>query len=63
MNIISNAIHALIDHPIEGREPELTITTFLQNERVVVKIADNGPGMPSSVRAKIFEPLFYPPNR
>jgi len=58
MNIISNAIHALIDHPIEGREPELTITTFLQNERVVVKIADNGPGMPSSVREKIFEPFF-----
>jgi two-component system, NtrC family, sensor kinase len=23
MNIIGNAIHALLDHPIEGREPEL----------------------------------------
>ncbi|WP_439481888.1 7TM diverse intracellular signaling domain-containing protein [Cyclobacterium plantarum] len=58
MNIISNAIHALLDHPMEGREPELTITTFFQNEWVVIKIEDNGPGMPSQVREKIFEPFF-----
>ncbi|SHN28118.1 7TMR-DISM extracellular 2 [Cyclobacterium lianum] len=58
MNIISNAIHALNDHPIEGREPELTINTSYENDRVIVKIADNGPGMPPHVRDKIFEPFF-----
>ncbi|WP_375585370.1 7TM diverse intracellular signaling domain-containing protein [Cyclobacterium xiamenense] len=58
MNIISNAIHALSDHPVEGREPELTIATSLENGRVVIKIQDNGPGMPPHVRDKIFEPFF-----
>lgn len=58
MNIISNAIHALMDHPIEGREPELTIGTAFENERVIVKIQDNGPGMPAHVKDKIFEPFF-----
>ncbi|MEX0881969.1 MAG: ATP-binding protein, partial [Cyclobacteriaceae bacterium] len=59
MNIIGNAIQALLDHPIEGREPTLTICTFLNEEgKVVVKIQDNGPGMPPAVREKIFEPFF-----
>ncbi|WP_154855782.1 7TM diverse intracellular signaling domain-containing protein [Cyclobacterium xiamenense] len=58
MNIISNAIHALLDHPVEGREPELTIGTALENGRVIIKIQDNGPGMPPHVRDKIFEPFF-----
>lgn len=58
MNIISNASHALMDHPIEGREPELTISTALENQRVIIKIQDNGPGMPPHVKDKIFEPFF-----
>ncbi|WP_162342020.1 7TM diverse intracellular signaling domain-containing protein [Cyclobacterium salsum] len=58
MNIISNAIHALMDHPIEGREPELTISTAFENQRVIIKIQDNGPGMPPHVKDKIFEPFF-----
>ncbi|MDN3686741.1 7TM diverse intracellular signaling domain-containing protein [Cyclobacterium jeungdonense] len=58
MNIISNAIHALMDHPIEGREPELTIGTAFENQRVIIRIQDNGPGMPPHVKDKIFEPFF-----
>ena len=58
MNIISNAIHALIDHPIEGREPELTINTFLKDGMVGIEIKDNGVGMPEKVKEKIFEPFF-----
>ncbi len=59
MNIIGNAIHALLDHPIEGREPELSIETYPESkERIVIKIKDNGPGMPAQVRERIFEPFF-----
>lgn len=58
MNIIGNAIHALLDHPIEGREPELTISTHLQDEMVIIEIKDNGVGMPIKVKEKIFEPFF-----
>ena len=58
MNIISNAIQALLDHPIEGREPELTINTSFKEEMVLIEIKDNGVGMPSKVKEKIFEPFF-----
>ncbi|MDO6437520.1 7TM diverse intracellular signaling domain-containing protein [Cyclobacterium sp. 1_MG-2023] len=58
MNIISNAIHALLDHPIEGREPELTISTSFKDGFVIIEIKDNGIGMPESVKEKIFDPFF-----
>lgn len=58
MNIISNAIHALLDHPIEGREPELTINTYFKDGYVMIEIKDNGIGMPESVKEKIFDPFF-----
>jgi two-component system, NtrC family, sensor kinase len=58
MNIIGNAIHAMIDHPLEGREPELTIKTSTEDSHVIIAIEDNGPGMPTHVKDKIFEPFF-----
>jgi signal transduction histidine kinase len=58
MNIISNGVQALLDHPIEGREPELSINTFMKDEMVTIEIRDNGIGMPESVKEKIFEPFF-----
>ncbi|MBE9103075.1 sensor histidine kinase [Vacuolonema iberomarrocanum] len=61
MNIISNAIDALEDgldrQAIE--QPEITINTCLATDQtVVISIADNGSGMPESVRQRIFEPFF-----
>nr|MBI1229831.1 GHKL domain-containing protein [Cytophagales bacterium] len=58
MNIISNAVHALLDHPIEGRSPELFLKTSQEGNYIVIQITDNGPGMPEHVRDKIFEPFF-----
>ncbi|MCC5938998.1 MAG: sensor histidine kinase [Lunatimonas sp.] len=58
MNIISNAIHAMLDHPMEGKSPQLTLKTSHVSDQVVIEIGDNGPGMPEHVREKIFEPFF-----
>lgn len=65
MNILANAIDALDEASqnrsfaeIEADPNRITIRTWAENKQVKVAIADNGPGMPESVRARIFDHLF-----
>ena len=51
-NIIHNAVQAC------GGRGEITVETALEGEDVVVRIADNGPGIPAEVLPRIFEPFF-----
>jgi len=51
-NIIDNAIDAM-----NGRG-EISLRTYAEDNRVVVEIADNGPGIPEQIRSRIFEPFF-----
>jgi len=54
MNLMTNAAQALA-----GREQAtITITTSSTPERVEVKIADNGPGIPAEVLPRIWDPFF-----
>ncbi|WP_264320039.1 trifunctional serine/threonine-protein kinase/ATP-binding protein/sensor histidine kinase [Zarconia navalis] len=65
MNLIANAIDAL-DEGNTGRSFEeiaadpnrVTIQTHIQDERVTIRISDNGVGMPEEVRGRIFEQGF-----
>lgn len=61
MNLLSNAHHALK----EKRErdgalssAEITVSAGMRGDKLVIRIADNGPGIPASIRARIFEPFF-----
>jgi signal transduction histidine kinase len=52
-NLIDNAIDAM------GGQGTLTVRTRSGlDERLVVEIADTGPGVPDEVRSRIFEPFF-----
>jgi signal transduction histidine kinase len=51
-NIIDNAIDAM------GGKGELRVRTYRDDNCVVVEIADNGPGIPPSIKSHIFEPFF-----
>lgn len=51
-NLIDNAVAAM---PEGGT---LTITTGLNSERLLVRIADTGSGIPADVQGRIFEPFF-----
>ncbi|MDR3668115.1 MAG: ATP-binding protein [Ignavibacteriaceae bacterium] len=51
-NLIDNAIYAL------GREGELIIETTCDDKNVVVKIIDNGAGIPPDILNRIFDPFF-----
>ncbi|MBD2205110.1 GAF domain-containing sensor histidine kinase [Calothrix sp. FACHB-1219] len=63
MNILSNAIDALeesiINNPAQLTKPQITIRTELLSDRwVVIRIADNGPGMAEEVIRRIYDPFF-----
>ncbi|MBN3897050.1 MAG: GAF domain-containing protein [Nostoc sp. NOS(2021)] len=66
MNVLSNAIDALEDHSESQSKPhsnQITISTALGEmegnvKSVVIRIADNGPGIPESLKARICDPFF-----
>jgi len=51
-NLLDNAIDAVDGH---GR---ITVRTAREDGRVLVEIADDGPGIPEDVRERIFEPFY-----
>lgn len=57
MNIITNGVQAVNDNP-EGKEKKILVKSDLVGDNIVIRIKDNGPGIPDDVRAKIFEPFF-----
>ncbi|MBE9063351.1 sensor histidine kinase [cf. Phormidesmis sp. LEGE 11477] len=72
MNILSNAIDAIETSlrngaleqgaseqgALEQKEPQITLQTRTSTDSVTISIADNGTGIPQTVRERIFEPFF-----
>ncbi|AVH62475.1 GAF domain-containing protein [Nostoc sp. 'Peltigera membranacea cyanobiont' N6] len=62
MNIINNAIDALENSAISGKKidtPKIWIRTeVIEENTILIWIADNGCGIPEIVRSRIFEPFF-----
>lgn len=58
MNIINNAIDALLEYK-EASGKQITIQTeLLTPDQVVIKIRDNGPGIPLDLQSRLFDPFF-----
>jgi len=51
-NLIDNALDAI---PHAGR---VDVRAYREDQRVAVRIADNGAGIPPTIRARIFDPFF-----
>ncbi len=64
MNLLVNAIDALEDkfhkqNTNENNFPKITITTNIINQqKIIIKVADNADGIPYTVRNRIFDPFF-----
>lgn len=61
LNLITNAFYAVSEkYKKEGSpfEPEVTVTTTYENEKIVIKVQDNGNGIPAKILDKIFQPFF-----
>jgi two-component system, NtrC family, sensor kinase len=70
LNLINNAFYAvnqraqlsksskLLESSVENYTPSVSVTTQQIDNQIIIKVKDNGTGMPESVRAKVFQPFF-----
>ena len=59
VNLIVNGQHALDERQRDGERILKIIASYRERDNeVLLKVKDNGPGMPDHVRRRIFEPLF-----
>ncbi|HQU54613.1 MAG TPA: HAMP domain-containing sensor histidine kinase, partial [Saprospiraceae bacterium] len=54
LNIINNAFQAVQNE----KNPIISVSTKQLNEQIEIRITDNGPGIPDSIKDKIFQPFF-----
>ena len=57
LNLVTNAVQAVTDLP-RGRPRRVAIRLRLEDGRVVLRVADTGPGLTDEVRAQMFSPFF-----
>jgi signal transduction histidine kinase/ligand-binding sensor domain-containing protein len=61
LNLINNAFYAVNEKAISGIEdyqPEVIVSSKKTENGVELSIQDNGPGIPDSIKEKIFQPFF-----
>lgn len=61
LNLTNNAFDAMrekFNKSEGGYKPALRVTTQKDGARFVIEVADNGPGIPDSIRDKILQPFF-----
>ncbi|KST68299.1 histidine kinase [Mastigocoleus testarum BC008] len=58
MNIISNAIDVLLDNPEQTEKIIIIKTIKTDDQKVNIRIQDNGCGMNAEIKGKIFDPFF-----
>ncbi len=64
LNIITNAFHTVqekktkLSGQIEEYNPTVSVKTMKHQEEVIIRISDNGDGIPKEIKDKIFQPFF-----
>nr|HNH21840.1 HAMP domain-containing sensor histidine kinase [Ferruginibacter sp.] len=61
LNLINNAFYAVTERKKKnepGYEPTVTVSSEKEKNHVLIKVKDNGTGIPKKVLDKIFQPFF-----
>ena len=56
LNLIKNSEHNFSKKYFNN--PTITIDTFLRNKKIIIRICDNGGGIPENISKKVFDPYF-----
>lgn len=57
VNLIGNALDAMQEVEAQGGQKELRLSARRQDDKVILQVADNGPGLPVQVQERLFEPF------
>ncbi len=61
LNLFTNAFYATqqkLKTAPQGYMPTLTVTTLQNDKEVIIRVKDNGTGIPDEIRDKILQPFF-----
>jgi signal transduction histidine kinase len=68
LNLMNNAFYAVNERNLRGFQnleglksdyiPSVTVTTQRVDNQIIIKVVDNGNGIPDSIKSKIFQPFF-----
>jgi len=58
LNIVKNAAQAMSENGFHGDKPQIDIFIEQREEKIIIEIADNGPGISKENQKTIFEPFF-----
>lgn len=61
LNLINNAFYAVNERSKKGEEgykPTVSVSTAKARDKLEIKVADNGNGIPENIKEKIFQPFF-----
>ena len=61
LNLITNAFYVVTEKKkqfVEGYEPIVSVSTKKENNTIIIKVTDNGNGIPQNIVDKIFQPFF-----
>jgi signal transduction histidine kinase len=56
MNLFNNAVEAM--QGTSHGKGEITVTTWLENDAIMISVADMGPGIPEKALDHIFDPFY-----
>jgi two-component system NtrC family sensor kinase len=61
LNLFNNAFYAVNQkqkNAGEDYKPEVSVSTSLENGQAVIRVKDNGVGIPDAIKEKIMQPFF-----
>ena len=61
LNLLTNALYSAIERKKvagTGYEPSVSVSTKRMDDKVEIKVSDNGNGIPQNIVYKIFQPFF-----